>query len=242
MIFSLPCFNFRFTPNRLMIILTLLFCSFFVSLGQWQLHRAREKEQMMAAEQAMRNKKPERFLHAQSALPKPYQRLQMRGHFLSPFFLLDNQHHQHRFGYDVLALFNIEGGGMVLVDRGFIYGDITRQTFPGVNTPEGPREVRGSVYFPAKNTWVLGPSWEEKDNNIIIIERIDLKLLSQILQKKLYPFIIRLDKVSPDGFVREWPVVAMRPERHVAYAIQWFVFAFITFILFIALNIKKKNV
>ncbi|WP_019216188.1 SURF1 family cytochrome oxidase biogenesis protein [Legionella tunisiensis] len=61
------------------------------------------------------------------------------------------------------------------------------------------------------------------------------------MHKSVYPFIIRLDKSEADSYVREWAVVAMPPERHYAYALQWFAIAFVILILFIALNLKKTN-
>jgi surfeit locus 1 family protein len=41
--------------------------------------------------------------------------------------------------------------------------------------------------------------------------------------------------------VREWKTVAMPPQRHLAYALQWFVMALVVLIIFVALNLKKKN-
>jgi rRNA large subunit m3Psi methyltransferase RlmH len=76
---------------------------------------------------------------------------------------------------------------------------------------------------------------------VIILEQLDTKLLSQILQKKVYPFIMRLDKQEAHGFVREWAIVSMPPQRHLAYALQWFAMALVILIIFVALNLKKKN-
>ena len=61
------------------------------------------------------------------------------------------------------------------------------------------------------------------------------------MQKAVYPFIIRLDKQDTYGFVREWETVSMLPARHLAYALQWFAMAFVILIIFVALNLKKKN-
>lgn len=89
--------------------------------------------------------------------------------------------------------------------------------------------------------WILGVGLEEKENKMIIIERIDTKLVSQVLQKKVYPFIIRLDKQDAYGFVREWAIVSMPPQRHIAYALQWFAMALVILIIFVALNLKKDK-
>lgn len=73
-----------------------------------------------------------------------------------------------------------------------------------------------------------------------VVELLDVHLISQFLHKSVYPFIIRLNNHADNGYLREWPVVAMAPERHYGYALQWFAIALVILILFIALNLKKK--
>lgn len=237
---SLTCFNVRFTPNWSMIILAALFVLLFTRLGFWQIHRADEKKQMLAAQAVHVAQAPVKWDPAQK-LPLQYQRVSLKGNYLSTIFLLDNQHHHHQFGYDVLSPLLLDDGSVVIIDRGWIPGDNTRRSFPKVDSPEGVIELQGSVYFPSKNQWLLGPALEEKENNITVLERMDAKLLRKILQKKVYPFIIRLDKHDVYGFVREWAIVSMPPERHLAYALQWFAMALVILIIFVALNLKKKN-
>lgn len=237
---SLTCFNFRFTPNWLMIVLATVFIALFIRLGFWQIQRADEKKKMLAAEEVQLKQKPI-WLNMNQKLPNQYQRVVLKGHYLPNLFLLDNQHHEHQFGFDVLSPLLLSDGTVIIIDRGWVPGDNTRRSFPEIKTPKDMIQLTGSVYYPSKNQWVLGPALEEKENKLIIIERIESNLLSQILQKKLYPFIIRLDKQDAYGFVREWAIVSMPPERHLAYALQWFTMAFVIFIIFVVLNLKKKD-
>lgn len=236
---SLTCFNVRFTPNWLMIILALVFISLFIRLGLWQIQRADEKAKMVIAEGALAKQKPVNWDSGKKS-PIQYQRVKLQGHYLTNVFLLDNQHQQHQFGYDVLSPLLLADGSVVMVDRGWVLGDSTRRSFPDIKMPNGLVQLQGSVYFPSKNQWILGPSLEEKGNKIIVLELLDAKLISHILQKKVYPFIIRLDKQDAYGFVREWAIVSMPPQRHLAYALQWFVMALVILIIFVALNLKKK--
>ncbi len=223
-----------------MIILTVVFISLFIRLGFWQIQRADEKTRMVAAEKVLAKKEPVSWEPSQK-LPIQYQRVTLQGTYLPPVFLLDNQHHQHQFGYDVLSPLRLADGSVVMVDRGWIPGDSTRRSFPELQRPSGLVQLQGSAYFPSKNQWVLGPGLEEKENKITIIELLDAKMISQLLQKKVYPFIIRLDKQDAYGFVREWAIVSMPPQRHLAYALQWFAMALVILIIFVALNLKKKT-
>ncbi|RUR18080.1 SURF1 family protein [Legionella sp. km535] len=237
---SLTCFRFRFTPNWLMIVLTLFFIFIFIRLGFWQIQRADEKATMIAAEESLAKQEPIVW-SGEQPLPKQYQRIRVSGTYLPNIFLLDNQHHQHQFGYDVISPLELSDGTVVLVDRGWVVGDSTRRTFPETLIPQGRVKLQGSAYFPGKNQWVLGPGIEKKERGIIILELLDAKLVSHLLQKKVYPFIIRLDKQDAYGFVREWAIVSMPPQRHLAYALQWFAMALVIFIIFVALNLKKRN-
>ena len=236
---SLPFFNVRFTPSWLMTFLTIVVIALFLRLGFWQVQRAHEKEMMLAAEQTRAAQKPVKWTTDQQS-PLQYQQLIVEGHYLPNNFLLDNQHQQHQFGYDVITALEMDNESVVMIDRGWIPGDNTRRIFPNIEIPAERIQITGSVYYPSQKQWVLGPKME-KANKVIILELLDSNLLQQILQKKVYPFIIRLDKQEAYGFVREWAVVSMPPQRHLAYALQWFVMALVILIIFVALNIKKNN-
>ncbi len=234
---SLTCFNRRFTPNWKMILLACLAILLFVRLGFWQLHRANEKKQMLTAQAKFAQIMPVTW-GPDRKLPEQYQRISVTGKFLSENILLDNQHHQHQFGYDVLTPLLLPSGNVVLIDRGWVAGDITRQKFPVPKIPDESLSLVGDVYYPSTKSWVLGPALEQKQH-VTLVERIDTQMISQFLHKPVYPFIIRLDKEETHGYIRDWAIVAMPPERHYAYALQWFAMAVVSLILFIALNLKK---
>lgn len=236
---SLTCFNLRFTPNWLMGLLTLVFFSLFMKLGLWQLHRADEKAAMLESQQKLANQAAISWDDSQP-LPKQYQPIQIKGTYLSHIFLLDNQHHQHQFGYNALSPLLLSNGKVILVDRGWVAADVTRIRVPEIEVPKGLINIEGAVYYPGKKQWLLGPGFEQKTQKTTIIELINTKILNQLLQKEIYPFIIRLNKEAPYGFVRDWAVVSMLPERHLAYAVQWFALALVILILFVVLNLKKK--
>lgn len=237
---SLTFFNVRFTPSWLMILLTLVVVGGFTHLGFWQMQRAQQKQQMIEADLLFANKESSEW-RSESKLPLQYQRLHVVGNYLQSIFLLDNQHQEHQFGFDVLSPLLLENGFVVLIDRGWVAGDNARKNFPVVSTPTERLTVYGSVYYPDQKQWVLGPAVEKQSTHLTIIEKLDVKIVSQILQKKVYPFIIRLDKGDEHGFVRQWAIVSMPPERHLAYAWQWFSMAIAVLIIFLALNLKKNE-
>lgn len=236
---SLTGFNIRFTPRWQMTALALFTILLFTRLGFWQLQRADEKKQMLGAHQALTQQAP-MVWGPNSKLPAQYQQVRVQGHFLLKILLLDNQHYRHQFGYHVISPLMLASGQIILVDRGWVAGSGTREALPSPETPTGLISLQGSAYYPSTKNWRLGQLLEKEQGNSVIVELIDTKLIGQFLHKSVYPFIIRLGKHEANGFVREWAIVAMPPQRHYAYAVQWFVMALVIFIIFIALNCKKK--
>jgi surfeit locus 1 family protein len=232
---SLPFFKKPF----ILSLLAALSIAFLTYLGFWQLHRAEEKRQMLALAAKQSISAP-RVWQAGDAKPKQYERISVTGQYLSDIFLFDNQHHQHQFGYHVLTPLAVDNAHYIIIDRGWVQGDLSRRQFPNVVTPTQIIHLSGVSYYPSTMPWTLGPMVEKKHAKLTIIEQLDIKLLSQLLQKQLSPFVIRLDKTDPFGFTREWAIVSMPPERHMAYALQWFVMALVLFIIVIVLSFKKK--
>ncbi|MDF1757673.1 MAG: SURF1 family protein [Legionellaceae bacterium] len=237
---SLTCFNFSFTPSWRMFLLTIFFLSIFLRLGVWQLERAHEKQQIIVNFNQQTEQKPI-IWDGQSKLPNQYQSLKISGKFLPTVLFLDNQHHNHQFGYDVLVPFLLTDGTIVIVDRGWVaLENRDRSNLPSINIPNIERQLEGQAYYPSTKNWLLGEPLEKINSNTAIIELQDLPIISKFLHKSVYPFIIREDKNSVGGYVRDWSIVSMPPSRHYGYAVQWFAISLAVFIIFIALNIKKK--
>ncbi len=233
-------FQCNFIANWRFGLLAVLFCLFFSRLGFWQLTRADEKTQLIAKQQVFAAKAPV-FWQSGHNFPAQYQQIRVRGHFSPVTLLLDNQHYQHAFGYDVLSPLILDDGKVILVDRGFVPDVSNRQNFPDIKIPQGSIDIIGSAYYPANKQWALGNIFDKKSINLVVIEFVDVKIVNQFLHKSVYPFIIRMRPESDYGYVRDWPVVAMPPGRHIAYAVQWFAMAIVVLLLFIVLNVKKKT-
>ena len=235
MFYSLPRFKHSFTWFFLTISSFLLFCS----LGAWQIKRAQEKQEIIANYKKHVN---ENFKFWQKAdkLPQQAEKLKLRGKFLPIIFYLDNQHYQHQFGYNVLRPLLLEDGSIVIVDRGWIAVH-SRKT---VSLPEQIIKkhinIAGYTYYPASKKIILGDNLEKIDENHVIIETPDVTVISNFLHHAVQPFIIRVLDVS-QGLQANWQLVSMLPERHYAYALQWFALAILVVIIYVSLNLKVKK-
>ncbi|QRN05069.1 SURF1 family protein [Legionella sp. MW5194] len=232
--------NYQFAPKWGMTLLAVIVAASLAGLGYWQIARAHEKEHTLELE-AQRAQKPVVDWQPDSPPPAQYQRIRVQGRFLPTVFLLDNQFYDHAFGYHVFNPLLLENGQLVLVDRGWVKGSLHRNQLPEVTTPRQRSVIAGRVYYPSTKQWVLGDAIEQKKDKYYVIEKIDAKLVSQVLHKSVYPFIIRLNKNAANGYVREWPVVTLSPQRHYGYAVQWFAMALAVLVIYIVLNLKKTH-
>lgn len=209
------------------------------SLGFWQLQRAAEKKHLVEQQKHFAAQTPRQWTGHEAV--QQFQTLQLSGHYLPSLFLLDNQFYQHQFGYDILSPLRLSNGRIVLVDRGWVLGDVSRRNFPTPVVPSGLINLSGTVYYPSPKIWVMGLESEKKADNVLLLEKINTQLVSEILHKSVYPFIIRLSPEESSGFIRDWPVVSLSPDRHLGYAFQWFAMALAVLIIFISLTLKKKE-
>lgn len=215
-----------------------------LGLGTWQLDRAEEKASILASYRE-RSEAPARPLGAGSEAPERlrFRHVELSGDFLSERqFLLDNQIRNGRVGYQVLTPMRVVGrDDLVLVDRGWVPQGATRAELPDVVVPPGPRRITGVVYVPFGEGLRLGEMDEAQLSWPRLIQYVDFGLIEKRLMHAVAPFTVRLDPAAPDGYLRDWQVVAVSPERHLAYAIQWFGLALVLAIGFLVVNLEREG-
>jgi surfeit locus 1 family protein len=210
-----------------------------ICLGLWQCSRAHEKEAMISQRAHYDKMLPHPWSASQS-LPAQYEPVEIKGRFLSTVFLLDNQYSQHQWGYHVLSPFRLLSGALVIIDRGWVKGDITRRLLPDIKIVHKKISIQGHVYYPSVKQFVLSDITEQPKPNVYVTESLKIAELARQWHRSLLPFVVRLDKPNALGYVRDWPTVALTPARHYAYAWQWFGLALLTLIYW-GYDVSKKT-
>lgn len=227
--------------NWKLSLLALLFICLFISLGNWQLSRAKQKEALIASYQQRTQAPP----LAQNAL-KSDQDLRffsatLTGRFDNTHtFLLDNKTFRGKIGYEVYTPFIADNfKPAILIDRGFIPILTSRQQLPTIKPITGKLNIHGMINLPP--TYVaLGAIQESAEITWPLrVEFINPKELSNLLNKNIFNYVLVIDPNDPAAYGVEWQVVTMNPERHRGYALQWFAFAITLLILFVVLNIDR---
>ena len=206
-----------------------------LSLGFWQLQRAQEKEQLEAVWVERQQGLPQALPPATTA-PEllAHQRVVLEGEFIAErTFLLDNRMRGSRYGNDVLTPLRLaDSGELVLINRGWVVGDPARRTLPLFETPAGVQQVLGSVYVPPGVAYTLGAetttgAWPRQ------LQAVDLAAIEAMLGESVFPYSVRLDSDSTAALDANWPGLNSSPQKHRAYAWQWFSMGLVLAVLYL---------
>jgi surfeit locus 1 family protein len=216
-------FRFSLISFGAYLLLMILLCS----LGFWQLNRAEQKKLFLQQQQDGINGSE---LDLNSQMPVDlasfrYRKVRVSGHFdESHQFLIDNQTSMGKVGFLVLTPFLIDGQTQaILVNRGWVALPGERHTLPDIGIHSKVSDVHGRInFFPAvgiklKGAEIPTEGWPA------IVQVVDVPLLSSRLNYQLLDYQLDLDPEAPEGYKREWKInTVITPEKHIAYAVQWF--------------------
>ncbi|MGH8547015.1 MAG: SURF1 family protein [Methylococcales bacterium] len=207
----------------------LLACSVLIALGFWQLQRADHKKGLIELLESRRQEAPLRLAGETRDFENLlFHRVLVSGHYdVRHQFLLDNQVVDGRIGAFVLSPLKIDGSQQaVLINRGWVPMANRRVVDSDLNIPKPGVIVEGLVnHFPGvgyqlEGAEVPGGGWPG------LIQVVDPETLSRILGYPVLPFQVLLNPDVQPGFVRKWKITyPVSPEKHRAYAIQWFLLA-----------------
>ena len=207
-------------------LLVALLLPLLIKLGFWQLSRHQEKlelEQALSERQSL----PALKLSEVSLYPDPmYLPVNVSGRFAKDLsFYLDNQVHKGQAGYDLIMPFVTSEGAWLLVNRGWLPGG-SRETLPEITTPEGIVELTGNLYRLLGAPFVLGDDvwsseWPKR------IQAVNFEKMAAAVQQSLPFYILRLKEDQPGTYQVRPLEMKTTSQKHLGYAIQWFLMALV---------------
>ena len=224
-------------------LLVLLLIGFSIEFSRWQLDRAEEKTRILETYR-------QRASVSAVALPEQiedleqwrYRKIRATATPVSDRqFLLDNQTRRGQVGFNVLTPFQLGNGDLLLIDRGWVPLGEYRQMLPDVSIPEESMRIEGTIYAPHKEAFSLGGMDEGESGWPRIIQFLDFDLLERRLGRTLRRFTLRLDPAAQHGYLRDWNIVSLPPDRHLGYAFQGFAFAATALAVFLILTLRRKK-
>lgn len=223
-------------PSLLVIVLLPALCG----LGVWQLQRAEEKRAMLASFEARRQAEPVLLQQLERSTDPAYRRVRLHGHFDSEHsLLLDNRIRDGRAGVELLQPFYDQPSGLwVLLNRGWLPWPDRREP-PRFTTPEGALHLTAWIYVASgAGLQLRSPTAEQGWPALISV--VDSQALWQRLGRGGVPFEARLED-GPASYRVDWAIVAMSPDKHLGYAVQWFALAAALLGLFIYFGLHNAR-
>jgi len=231
-----------FKPTLLATLLILLIIPLFVYLGYWQLDRANTKQQL----QSQRESHAKDNIITLENLQKytgnlRYRLAKVQGTLLNGNqILLDNQIVKGRVGYRVITPLKISNSKtIVLIDRGFIPIQ-NRSELPIIPPITGLVTLRGIINQPA-NPLALGQSFNPNTTQWPLrVQTLEYDQLSLILKHPIAPLLLQLQEGDPLVFTIIPISFPLSAEKHLGYAIQWFMMALAVFIYYCVSHCQRK--
>ena len=134
------------------------------------------------------------------------------------------------------------GADWVLVNRGWVPLGERRSQLPAVPGPAERVELHAMIKLPPAKAF--GPAAVEDSGTRWprVIQRLEIAPIGQRLGHPLLPLVLQLDAADPAGFVRDWkPVYGITPDKHRAYAAQWFTLALVLLVIYIGVNTRRRG-
>ena len=244
--------KFFYRPHFASICLLAFGLTFFISLGNWQLERARFKDVRYASFVESAQAKGMSLSQALAQWPaQNYVRTEISGQFIpDKTVLLDSQTANGRIGVQVFQAFQSDGGA-VLVALGFMPIPPDRSSFPNPDVPLGPQYLKGLLAAPPSSGIKLAEIGAAPKTPTWLVTRIDPPALSPYFGVPLAKAVLLLDAAPEPNTAgiaapvdvlklpRTWHPNTFPAERHRGYAATWFGFAFTSVIIFLLLHRKR---
>jgi surfeit locus 1 family protein len=218
--------------NLGLALLVVLCVPLLLALGFWQLWRAEEKAQALAIYEERRARPPLALNAVMADAPVDHDRIQVQLHgryMQGRDFLLDNRIKGGKVGYELISPLQDDSGQVVLVNRGWLAAQRTRDQLPSIPAFIETIQLSGEIHAPRdlrRTPFYGGTGWPQ------VVQTLDVAEMGALAGVEPYPHVVRLRPGQASALEIDWQPVNMQPERHHAYAAQWFLMAAALLIIF----------
>jgi surfeit locus 1 family protein len=214
-----------------------------IALGRWQLRRAEEKRALFDAFAAGADATLLIDIHTPKV--RRYQHVEASGRYdESRQLLIDNMVDGGRAGYFVITPFALQGGGWLLVNRGWVPLGASRALRPAITVAGDERRIRGRADNMPSPGIRIGDDAALGGTYPVVADFPTHTDVAHLLKESAWTpaaDLVLLDPGESDGYVRSWAPPGFPPMRHVGYAVQWFAMALALFVIYVVVNFRRDE-
>ncbi|MGO9946339.1 MAG: SURF1 family protein [Steroidobacteraceae bacterium] len=232
-----------FLPRPVTTLLAVVLIAMLIALGRWQLRRAEEKRALFDAFAAGTDATLLIDIHTPKV--RRYSHVEASGRYdESRQLLIDNMVNGGRAGYFVITPFALQGGGWLLVNRGWLPLGASRAVRPAIAVAGAERSIRGRADNMPSAGFQMGEHAALSPPFPIVAQYPTRAELARLLGENAWTAaadLVLLDPGESDGYVRNWVPPGFPPMRHVGYALQWFALALALFVIYVVVNFRRDE-
>jgi surfeit locus 1 family protein len=228
----------KFKPGKSITIFFIFFASVFFALGLWQIERGQAKANIIL--EFENNLKKDASVFSEDS--KKWDKVFISGTWdNSRQMLVDNVINRGVAGYKVLTPFKISNSDtLILVDRGWIPREASRQTLPNIDINNIKEKVFGTLENPelgfVLSDILVSGDWPK------VSQTKNLDVISKEYNDPVAEFILVADPILKNSleYLKIIPT-NMMPSKHYGYSAQWFTMFLVLCFMYIWLGYKKNE-
>ena len=228
----------KFKPGKSITIFFIFFASVFFALGLWQIERGQAKANIIL--EFENNLKKDASVFSEDS--KKWDKVFINGTWdNSRQMLVDNVINRGVAGYKVLTPFKISNSDTyILVDRGWIPREASRQTLPNIDINNIKEKVFGTLENPelgfVLSDILVSGDWPK------VSQTKNLNVIRKEYNDPLAQFILVADPILKNSleYLKIIPT-NMMPSKHYGYSAQWFTMFLVLCFMYIWLGYKKNE-
>lgn len=208
----------------------------FVSLANWQLERAAEKEALAALFDAGTTTVP----LENEPRPALYQPLTVSGRYLpGDQVLIDNIIRDGRVGYYVLTPFVSRDGRLLLVNRGWVSKERYGDALPPIDVGDELRTLEVRAGRLPRVALRPDAAFDDTESRPLVAVFPEFGDIERALGRDLDEPLLLLSPGEADGYLRDWQPRQSGATTHYGYAFQWSALA-LTVLVILVWQLRKR--
>lgn len=242
----------QFSVSFIPLVVTLAAFVVMCKLGFWQLDRAEQKRQQIHQFSQQGEITTQEFAQLIPKIPLQNEselqpitslngrKVNLQGSIVkNTVWLLDNKTYQGKVGYSVIAPLILNGSDLqILVDWGWVSAGKYRTELPNIILPDeisltGMLRTTDFEQFTLQQE-PLSDDWPKRIQSISSV-------LKSLDANSVLPVLVYADTNETIQYPQTYKPVVMPPEKHQAYALQWFLLAFTSLVVFAFASYKSRK-